>query len=117
MTNLGKRIGFLGAGQMAEALARGLMAKGVVTADQICCNDPWAVRREVFKSFGAVPYESNIDVSRPPDRDRRRSPRPCRHRAPAAIGQEVRGPCPLPPGAAPRRPARPAKRRSPGTRT
>jgi pyrroline-5-carboxylate reductase len=63
MAKLNKRIGFLGAGQMAEALARGLINKGVVQADQICCNDPWAVRRDVFKSFGTVPYESNIDVS------------------------------------------------------
>jgi hypothetical protein len=89
MTKLNKRIGFLGAGQMAEALARGLMNKGVVTGDQICCNDPWAVRRDVFKSFGAVPYESNIDVRPPPLPDRRCCPAAaatprhrCRHRRP-----------------------------------
>lgn len=39
-----KRIGFLGSGQMAEALARGLINKGIVQASQIVCNDPMQVR-------------------------------------------------------------------------
>eukprot|EP00798_Chlamydomonas_sp_ICE-L_P032364 gene32364-5055_t len=61
---LEQRIGFLGAGQMAEALARGFVDKGVTTADKICCFDPWAVRNDVFKSFGAVPYSTNIEVAK-----------------------------------------------------
>lgn len=34
-----KRIGFIGAGQMAEALARGFIAKGVCRADQVFATD------------------------------------------------------------------------------
>jgi pyrroline-5-carboxylate reductase len=59
---LDKRIGFMGSGQMAEALAKGLINKGVVTARQICCTDPVPARKELFRSFGATPYETNIEV-------------------------------------------------------
>ncbi|GFR45533.1 hypothetical protein Agub_g6926 [Astrephomene gubernaculifera] len=64
---LDKRIGFLGSGQMAEALARGLIKRGLITADQIVCNDPNPVRKELFRSFGATPYDSNADVARHSD--------------------------------------------------
>ncbi|GLI59243.1 hypothetical protein VaNZ11_001089 [Volvox africanus] len=64
---LDKRIGFLGSGQMAEALARGLIKRGLVTAERIACNDPNPVRKELFKSFGAMPYDSNVDVARNAD--------------------------------------------------
>ena len=50
--SIGKRVGFIGSGQMAEALARGLMEKGMITGDQISCSDPWPQRKELFKSFG-----------------------------------------------------------------
>jgi pyrroline-5-carboxylate reductase len=62
---LNKRIGFLGSGQMAEALARGLMKRGLVSGDRIACNDPNPARTNLFKSFGATPYESNADVGGP----------------------------------------------------
>lgn len=62
--SLDKRIGFIGSGNMAEALARGLMKKGLVTGDRISCSDPSPARKELFRSFGAVPYESNLDVTR-----------------------------------------------------
>lgn len=58
-----QRIGFLGSGAMAEALALGLIKRGLINADQIACNDPNPARKELFKSFGANPYDSNIDVS------------------------------------------------------
>jgi pyrroline-5-carboxylate reductase len=64
--SLDKRIGFLGSGQMAEALARGLMKRGLITADRISCNDPNPARTELFKSFGASPYKSNAEVGRSP---------------------------------------------------
>ncbi|KAG2490355.1 hypothetical protein HYH03_011157 [Edaphochlamys debaryana] len=67
MPVIDKRIGFLGSGQMAEALARGLMKRGLVTAERIACNDPNPARKELFKGFGATPYESNIDVARNAD--------------------------------------------------
>jgi len=60
--SLNKRIGFLGSGQMAEALARGLIDRGVVQADQICCSDPSQSRKELFRSLGATPYDSNLEV-------------------------------------------------------
>ena len=49
---IGKRVGFIGSGQMAEALARGLMEKGMITGDMISCSDPTPARKELFKSFG-----------------------------------------------------------------
>lgn len=60
---LDKRIGFIGSGQMAEALARGLMERKMVTPDQLSCSDPSPARKDLFKSFGATPFESNVDVS------------------------------------------------------
>lgn len=62
MVALQKRIGFMGAGQMAEALARGLIDKGVVDASQICCSDPAGTRKELFRSLGATPYDTNLEV-------------------------------------------------------
>jgi len=59
-----KRIGFVGSGQMAEALARGLIAKNVITGNMIVCSDPNPGRTELFASFGATPYQSNIDVAK-----------------------------------------------------
>ena len=56
------RVGFMGAGQMAEALARGWIAKGVVTAGHVCCTDPAVARKELFKSWGSVAYDSNAEV-------------------------------------------------------
>ncbi|KAG1671359.1 hypothetical protein FOA52_002969 [Chlamydomonas sp. UWO 241] len=64
---LDKRIGFIGAGQMAEALARGLMNRGMITGSQVCCSDPNSARKDLFKSFGATPYESNVDVAKNSD--------------------------------------------------
>mgnify|MGYP001810326111 CR=1 FL=1 len=57
-----KRIGFIGAGQMAEALARGFIAKGVCTADRIFATDVVAERKQVFRGFGTNPVDSNEEV-------------------------------------------------------
>ena len=62
MAQTGKKIGFIGAGQMAEALARGFINKGVVKAEDIRATDPMEVRKDVFRSFGAVALDSNIEV-------------------------------------------------------
>ncbi|KAL6764016.1 pyrroline-5-carboxylate reductase [Haematococcus lacustris] len=64
---LDKRIGFLGSGQMAEALARGLMAKGIIAGDRMYCSDPNPLRRELFRGWGSTPFESNLDVVRNSD--------------------------------------------------
>jgi pyrroline-5-carboxylate reductase len=58
-----KRIGFMGAGQMAEALARGLINKGVVTPRQITATDPVPARKELFKGLGANPVDTNLEVT------------------------------------------------------
>lgn len=57
---LDKRIGFLGAGQMAEALARGFISKSVVTDVNVC--DPSPERLELFRTFGCTPRSSNAEV-------------------------------------------------------
>lgn len=60
--SVNKRIGFMGAGQMAEALARGLIDKGVVQASQICCSDPTPARKELFRSLGTQSFDTNLEV-------------------------------------------------------
>ena len=57
-----KKIGFIGAGQMAEALARGFHSRGVAQASNMYAYDPAPVRRDVFKSFGANPAETSSEV-------------------------------------------------------
>ncbi|KAF6241928.1 pyrroline-5-carboxylate reductase [Scenedesmus sp. NREL 46B-D3] len=62
--SLNKRIGFMGSGQMAEALARGLIDRGVVPASQICCSDPAPARKELFRGLGCTPYDTNFEVAK-----------------------------------------------------
>lgn len=59
---LEKKVGFIGAGQMAEALARGFIAKGVVKAEDMVATDPVQARRDVFESFSVRPVTSNAEV-------------------------------------------------------
>jgi hypothetical protein len=60
--SLGINVGFIGAGQMAEAMARGFSKAGVVPASQQFATDPSEARLEVFKSFGVTAMESNAKV-------------------------------------------------------
>jgi len=53
-------VGFIGAGQMAEALARGFLGKRVV--ELVSVNDPSEDRKELFRSFGCTPRADNLDV-------------------------------------------------------
>eukprot|EP01026_Neomeris_dumetosa_P065832 TRINITY_DN6331_c0_g1_i8.p2 TRINITY_DN6331_c0_g1~~TRINITY_DN6331_c0_g1_i8.p2 ORF type:complete len:274 (-),score=45.88 TRINITY_DN6331_c0_g1_i8:103-924(-) len=55
-------VGFLGAGNMAEAMARGFVDKGILKANQIVCYDINEARKEVFVKFGASVRSSNVDV-------------------------------------------------------
>lgn len=66
---LPQRIGFIGAGQMAEALARGFVAQGISSPAKMRCTDPNDVRRGVFEEFGATAYGSSLEVSLPPSLD------------------------------------------------
>lgn len=62
-----KRIGFIGAGQMAEALARAFIAQGVCRAEQIFATDVVGERKEVFRSFSTKPVDSNAEVVKSAD--------------------------------------------------
>ena len=54
-----KKIGFIGAGRLAEALARGFIGNGVIKPENIFASDTVPERRAVFESFGARSIESN----------------------------------------------------------
>lgn len=58
----GKKIGFIGAGQMAEALARGFINKGVAKAEHIHATDPMQARKDVFASFNTNAVDTNAQV-------------------------------------------------------
>jgi pyrroline-5-carboxylate reductase len=58
-------IGFLGAGKMATALAKGLVQAKLVTADQIMASDPIDAARAAFaKEVGVKATASNIETTR-----------------------------------------------------
>jgi len=58
-----RRVGFLGAGKMATALARGWLDAGLVAADRILASDPSSTAREQFHSGTGVPAaENNLQV-------------------------------------------------------
>lgn len=49
MTGTGLRIGFLGAGRMASALARAWVNAGIVVADSVLASDPSSDARDAFR--------------------------------------------------------------------
>ncbi len=57
------RLGIIGAGNMAEALARGLIGARLVQADQIQACDPDPHRREVFRALGADVSADNAEAA------------------------------------------------------
>ena len=58
-------LGIIGAGNMAEAIARGVMAKNVLRAEQMIAADVSPQRREVFQGELKVrAIEQNADVAR-----------------------------------------------------
>src|SRR5439155_6939601 len=59
----GLRIGFLGAGKMATALARGWIAAGLVSADRVLASDPLPSARQSFsQESGAKATVDNREV-------------------------------------------------------
>lgn len=48
------QLAFIGAGNMAEAIARGILASGIFTAPQMIACDPNAARRQVFQTQLAI---------------------------------------------------------------
>jgi pyrroline-5-carboxylate reductase len=58
-------LGILGAGNMAEAIARGVIGSKLLRADQILAADPSAQRRALFsEQLGIRAVEDNRDVAR-----------------------------------------------------
>ncbi len=55
-------LGILGAGNMAEAIARGAIDAGVLNVDGLIVADPSAERKAVFEKMGATVAPSNVDV-------------------------------------------------------
>jgi len=56
-------LGFLGAGKMATALAKGFISAGLVKANQVIASDPVAAARKHFaEETGAKTTDSNSDV-------------------------------------------------------
>ncbi|MEE9404037.1 MAG: pyrroline-5-carboxylate reductase [Algisphaera sp.] len=56
------QLGLIGAGNMAEAIARGAIDRGVLPKGSICAADPSPERRALFESFGVVPIDNNAQV-------------------------------------------------------
>jgi pyrroline-5-carboxylate reductase len=58
-------IGFIGAGQMARALARGFTSAGLVSGEKVFAFDPVAVALDAFAAEvnGAVRSQSNVEVA------------------------------------------------------
>ena len=60
---LGKKIAFLGSGNMAEALVKGLLATGTAAAAEIVCAEPRPERREELSTrHGVAVTASNLDA-------------------------------------------------------
>jgi len=55
-------LGFVGAGNMAEAIARGAIEKGVLSADAMVASDPSDARKQVFEEMGIKVVDSNAEV-------------------------------------------------------
>ncbi|XP_042019672.1 pyrroline-5-carboxylate reductase-like isoform X2 [Salvia splendens] len=55
------KVGFIGAGKMAESIARGVVSSGVLPASQVRTAHLGA-RRTVFESFGVKVYDQNSQV-------------------------------------------------------
>jgi pyrroline-5-carboxylate reductase len=59
-----ERLGFIGAGQMAEAIARGLLEAKLFPAAALRASDPAEARRALFESLGVRAGADNLAVVR-----------------------------------------------------
>ena len=57
-------LGFVGAGNMAEAIARAAIDHSVVTADRMIAADPVEARRNLFATLGVAVVDDNAKVIR-----------------------------------------------------
>lgn len=61
---LDERIGFIGAGQMATALARGMIEAGLTEGERLAASDPSAEAREAFmQATGARIAMNNVELA------------------------------------------------------
>lgn len=56
------KLGFIGAGKMAESIARGVVHSGVLPASRISTSHSNPTRRAVFESLGVKLLHQNRDV-------------------------------------------------------
>jgi pyrroline-5-carboxylate reductase len=62
------KIAFIGSGAMGEAMIKGMLSRGVATADQIIASDPVPARREIMqKTHGISAIADNIEAVRGAD--------------------------------------------------
>ncbi|ABS25594.1 pyrroline-5-carboxylate reductase [Anaeromyxobacter sp. Fw109-5] len=65
---LGKKIAFLGSGNMAEALVKGLLGAGTASAEEIVCAEPRLERREELAlRYGVKVIGSNLEATEQAD--------------------------------------------------
>src|SRR6478672_7763786 len=64
MEYMGYDLGIIGAGNMAEAIARGVLARGVLKPSQIIAADPSPQRRQIFESLKIITTDQNMPVGR-----------------------------------------------------
>ena len=57
-----ERVGFIGAGQMAEAIARGVLAADLFPPAALAASDVAEPRRRLFKELGIRATERNLDI-------------------------------------------------------
>lgn len=55
-------LGFIGSGNMAEAIVRSAIAAGILKPEQIIAADPSPERREVLASLGVTAVDANAEV-------------------------------------------------------
>ncbi|MCR9230643.1 MAG: pyrroline-5-carboxylate reductase [bacterium] len=62
------KVGFIGAGRMATALAGGLISSGFTSAENVCASDTYESAREKFAhETGATTLEANLTVAEQSD--------------------------------------------------
>ena len=60
------RLGFIGCGNMAQAIANGAIKQGVLSAQDIIASDPSDTNRDLFESWGCTTTADNRAVVEQP---------------------------------------------------
>ncbi|MEM7576263.1 MAG: pyrroline-5-carboxylate reductase [Planctomycetota bacterium] len=62
MSDFRYKLGFIGSGNMAEAIARGAIEQGVLKPEQMMASDPTPTRRDAFEAFGVNCVDDSAGV-------------------------------------------------------